>query len=238
MPTLTALSQPAQNNPKKIAIIGLGCGTTLDATLSTLPADWRIDLIEINPQMVQAHEHFKKFLTHNINDPRVNLITDEGFRFFRDAAKNPGQYDAVIIDVALGEGLSVAHLLTREMFANIHASLTDKGVIALWTAERQPFSPVSLSLFSTIYAAGFPSVYVGADRRVLLFGQKNEYNLRDHLTDFSIKITDIARDLSWNAPVNRLDSLIVNRMPYDHQAFINWRPWHWGQETPQDKDGL
>jgi len=186
-----------------------------------VPDDWAVDVIEINPDMAKANAHFRPYLSKGLEDPRVTLIVQEGFRFFRAAAQErAGGYDAVIMDVAMGEGLSVAHLLTVEMFVNIAATLDHDGVFALWTAEPHPFTPVSLTLYKTMQQAGFHKVFVKpVGTTVFLSPMPRNYMLEQEFTEIDRALGKYVSTAGEDLPPNMLDTLPLNRMPYDHQAF-------------------
>ena len=103
--------------------IGLGCGLTLEKALEY---DTRVDVIEINYQVVLAN----KVMTNVLTNPRVNLIVDDGLKYLRHSEK---EYDSILIDV---ENPAVAHslkLFTVEAFELVRDSLQDKGTFALWS---------------------------------------------------------------------------------------------------------
>jgi len=102
--------------------IGLGCGLTLEKCLEY---DTRVDVVEINYQVVLAN----KVMTNVLTNPKVNLIVDDGLNYLRH---NKKKYDSVLIDV---ENPTVAHasnLYTVEAFEIISNSLSEYGTFALW----------------------------------------------------------------------------------------------------------
>ena len=103
--------------------IGLGCGLTLEKALEY---DTRVDVVEINYQVVLAN----KTMTNVLTNPMVNLIVDDGLEYLRYSKK---EYDSILIDV---ENPAVAHslaLFTVEAFELVRDSLQDKGTFALWS---------------------------------------------------------------------------------------------------------
>ena len=58
-------------------------------------------------------------------------------------SKDAPKYDAVIIDITMSENINnVAHLLSKEMYENIAAHLTPKGVLGVWTQKIIAFFPI------------------------------------------------------------------------------------------------
>ncbi len=102
--------------------IGLGCGLTLEKCLEF---DTNVDVVEINEKVVLAN----KKMTDVLDNPRVNLIVDDGLHYLR---YNKKKYDSILIDV---ENPTVAHasnLYTVEAFQIINNSLAEYGTFSLW----------------------------------------------------------------------------------------------------------
>ena len=64
------------DNPKAVAIIGLGSGATLGAALSHPIA--RADVMEISPEVVDASRFFLAENHGALKDPRTHLIVGDG----------------------------------------------------------------------------------------------------------------------------------------------------------------
>ena len=108
---------------KKILVIGLGCGWTLEETLKY--TEERVDIVEINKAVVSANREYSSLLVKS----QVHLIVDEGLNYLRNTDK---KYDTILIDI---ENPSIVHastLFTSEAFEIIHDSLNDEGVFGLW----------------------------------------------------------------------------------------------------------
>lgn len=70
--------------------IGLGCGLTLSQLLSRTSKT--VDVVEINPKVVEAN----KVMTDVLQNKRVNLIVDDGLKYLR---QNNLKYDAILVDI-------------------------------------------------------------------------------------------------------------------------------------------
>ena len=203
----------------RIAIIGLGCGLTLQAALSNLSPDAKIDVIEINPRMPDFAKYFKFDASEGIHDPRVTLVIDDAFRYFASRSDDAQKYDAVIMDVAIGESTyNVAHLFSKEMYQNIARHLAPQGVLAIWTPEDSPFSQVSRVMRATI-ADVFPVVMnVSFDDRgpeVTHFAAKSAFpGFHQSFDSHEREISNYVSVASKGSPINTLDSLVINRMPF------------------------
>jgi len=124
--------------PKPHVLIGgLGMGFTLRAALSAMPADVRITVAEIVPQIVDwARGPLAHIFAGCLDDPRVTIeVVDVG----KLIAARKAAYDAILLDVDNGpEGLSRDgndRLYSLAGLAKSHAALKPGGVLAVWSAH-------------------------------------------------------------------------------------------------------
>ena len=119
---------------------GYGMGFTLRAALAVLGSDARLTVAELVPKIVEWARGPMAGLTGGcLDDPRVTLIqTDVALQI----AAGPNAYDAILLDVDNGpDGLVRAgndRLYTREGLAAARAALTPGGVLAVWSAGKDP----------------------------------------------------------------------------------------------------
>ena len=138
-------------NDLKVLNIGLGCGLTLERALTY---DCNIDVVEINPQVINAN----KVLTDILDNPRITLIIMDGFKYLRDTDK---KYDSILIDV---ENPNIAHssyFYTVDAFELVYDSLNGIGTFALWNYNSD--SSCSTKYLDVLYysmKAVFPFVYM------------------------------------------------------------------------------
>lgn len=197
----------------RVAIVGLGCGTTLAAILANFPRDGRgaIDVIDINPAIEEAQEKFKALLPGGMDDPRTSLTIEEGFVFFAEAVSAEKLYDAVVIDVAWMQNMNSTHIFSKEMFENVKKSMKVEGMLALWSEENNPVSPITLTIYRTL-AAVFKKVIVRSTDDGTLFFASDIYNkamkeAEKEESRLQFWVKENAEDL----PVNELDNLVLNR---------------------------
>ena len=119
---------------------GYGMGFTLRAALAVLGPDARITVAELVPKIVEWARGPMAGLTGGcLDDPRVTLIQAD---VALQIAKGPKAYDAILLDVDNGpDGLVRAgndRLYTREGLAAAKAALTPGGVLAVWSAGKDP----------------------------------------------------------------------------------------------------
>jgi spermidine synthase len=135
----------------KVLIGGLGMGFTLGAALDVLPRDATIIVAELVPKILTwARGPLAHIFGSKLEDPRVSVeMTD-----VHDAiVRNSGTFDAILLDVDNGpDGL--IHLPNERLYCNwglraAHAALRPGGVLAIWSAYRDP------PFVDRLVAAGF-----------------------------------------------------------------------------------
>ena len=119
---------------------GYGMGFTLRAALAVLGPDARLTVAELVPKIVEWARGPMAGLTGGcLDDPRVTLIQAD---VALQIAKGRNAYDAILLDVDNGpDGLVRAgndRLYTREGLAAAKAALTPGGVLAVWSAGKDP----------------------------------------------------------------------------------------------------
>lgn len=117
---------PMATNPeiKKVLVIGAGDGGTV-RELTRYKTIERIDMVEIDKQVVDVClEHFKQ-TSCALNDKRVNLYFEDGIKFISQKAN---EYDLIIVDstdpIGPGEGL-----FTRQFYSDCYAALNENGIL-------------------------------------------------------------------------------------------------------------
>lgn len=194
----------------RIANVGLGCGVTVAAILKGLNDQGRLDIVEINPNMPDAQRKFWPDLPHTPDDTRVNMIIDDGYRYFAELRGQP-LYHAVVIDTAWMQNMNATHLFSKEMYENIAKNLDHNGILAIWSEETNPFSAVSLIMYRTLREV-FPHVVVDATPGVVLFyASTARSDLVNFLSEEAGEQTAWINEVGMMAPVNQLDDLVMNR---------------------------
>ena len=119
---------------------GYGMGFTLRAALAMLGPDARLTVAELVPKIVEWARGPMAGLTGGcLDDPRVTLVQAD---VALQIAAGRNAYDAILLDVDNGpDGLVRAgndRLYTREGLAAARAALTPGGVLAVWSAGKDP----------------------------------------------------------------------------------------------------
>ena len=119
---------------------GYGMGFTLRAALAQLGPDARLTVAELVPKIIEWARGPMAGLTAGcLDDPRVTLVESD---VALQIAKDRNVWDAILLDVDNGpDGLVRAdndRLYTREGLATAKAALRPGGVLAIWSAAKDP----------------------------------------------------------------------------------------------------
>ena len=117
---------PMAVNPdiKKVLVIGAGDGGSI-RELCRYPHLEHIDMVEIDPMVVEACKEFIPQTACSLDDPRVHIYYEDGLKYVRH---KENEYDLILVDstdpFGPGEGL-----FTREFYGNCYKALNDKGIL-------------------------------------------------------------------------------------------------------------
>jgi spermidine synthase len=117
---------PMAVNPaiQKVLIIGAGDGGVVREA-AKYPGIAKIDMVEIDKQVVEVCKHFLPQTACAFDDARLDIYFQDGLKFVRKA-KN--EYDLVIVDSTDAEGPGEG-LFTREFYGNCHTALRENGIL-------------------------------------------------------------------------------------------------------------
>jgi spermidine synthase len=135
--------------PRNVLIIGLG-GGTIPRALTRLVPGAQIDIVEIDPAVVEVAKRYFLFS----ESERVKVFEADGRVFVKRALREQRRYDIIMLD-AFDHEYIPEHLLTREFLTEVKALLGPRGVLAANT-----FSSSRLYDHESVtYAAVFPDFY-------------------------------------------------------------------------------
>lgn len=129
-----------RRGPLHLLIGGYGMGFTLRAALDELSRDASVTVAELVPEIIAwARGPMSELTSGCLDDPRVMLVNDD-VAMLIDAAR--GGYDAILLDVDNGpDGLvhpENDRLYSRRGLAAAKAALAPDGILAVWSASRDP----------------------------------------------------------------------------------------------------
>lgn len=124
--------------PRRVLVGGLGLGFTTAALLRD-PRVERIDVVEIEPLLVDWLRAGLVPETTVLDDPRVNMVVTDVRHALADAGP---VYDAILLDVDNGPDFLVsdqnASLYEPPALAAAAAALAPSGLLAVWSSHRSP----------------------------------------------------------------------------------------------------
>jgi spermidine synthase len=127
-----------------LLIGGYGMGFTLRAALAGIGPQGRVTVAELVPEiLVWARGPMAELTGDCLDDPRLTLEICDVAALIDDAADGTTEgYDAILLDVDNGpDGLVRAdnnRLYTRTGLAKARDALKPGGVLAIWSAARDP----------------------------------------------------------------------------------------------------
>lgn len=146
--------------PEKILIVGLG-GGTLPRALQQLLPEAHIDVVEIDPAVVEMAGRYFSFEAGG----RIAVTTADGRVFVKRAGLQGRRYDLVMLD-AFDHEYIPEHLLTQEFLEEVKALLAPGGVLAANTFSSSRLYDHE----STTYVAVFGKFFnLKRDNRVILY---------------------------------------------------------------------
>lgn len=137
--TLACAKLGSRTAPRAL-IGGLGMGFTLRAALAVLPQDAQVTVAELVPAVAAwGSGPMAELHGNSLDDMRTKIVLGDVAACIR-AAKS--DYDAILLDVDNGpDGLTATAndwLYTAEGLASAKAALRPGGVLAIWSAGRDP----------------------------------------------------------------------------------------------------
>ncbi len=117
------------DNPEDVVVIGLASGITAGSvTLQSRPAS--IEIVELEPAVVEASHFFDDYNYRPLEDPRVTLVANDGRNHL--FLQPDGRYDVIISEPPNPWLTGVSNLFTREFWALGKRKLKPGGVWGQW----------------------------------------------------------------------------------------------------------
>ncbi len=118
--------------------IGLGCGFTLNEIAKNQKVR-SVDVVEINPVMPKATKCFDVFTDHILENPKVNLIFNDGYKYLMETKK---KYDVIIMDIEHPSVVYSSNLYTLEFYKLVKKALNKNGIFTQWSYRPIPDAQV------------------------------------------------------------------------------------------------
>jgi spermidine synthase len=151
---LSPLAVIARPQAQDVLVVGFGGGVVVEATP---PSVKRIDVIELEPEVVEANRHIAPLRRRDpINDTRVNLVLNDARGSLRLTTR---KYDAIVSQPSHPWTAGASHLYTREFMQLAHDHLNTGGVFVQWMNVIFMDEDLVRSLTATLLAV-FPELRV------------------------------------------------------------------------------
>jgi spermidine synthase len=207
--------------PESVLVVGLGMGLTLQAT-TRHPGLQTVNVVELSPEIRQAHAHLGDINGDVINNPLVKIRIDDGRSYMKLADR---KYDMITADPIHPKVSRVGYLYTREYYQSIRDRLHEGGIVCQWMPIYQ-MSPTRLrSAMKTFYEV-FPNATFWYVKNHGLFVAKIDSPLIDYrLLQEKFSRPSIREDLAAidvNSPEEFLALLLMG--PEEIRAFVDAEP--------------
>ena len=149
---LGAIFHPA---PRRVLLIGFGSGMTASA-VARYPDVERVDVVEIEPAVMQAASVLEKLNRGVLRDPRLRVHLDDARNFLLTSRD---RYDLIISEPSNPWIAGVATLFTDEYYAAVRQRLAPGGSFVQWV-QAYALDPADLRMILATLANHFPEATV------------------------------------------------------------------------------
>jgi spermidine synthase len=182
---------PMLLNPaaKRVLVIGMGSGMTAKAA-AAFPVE-RLEVVEIEPAVIEGARYFAEKNGRIHEDPRVRFVHADGRNYLLAVRE---RYDVIISEPSNPWIAGIGNLFTREYYQEALAKLAEGGVFSQWM-QTYGMSPEDLRMVYRTFAEVFPDVSLWAvnDSDMLLIGTARPQHLRRDRLQAALAARPIAR---------------------------------------------
>ena len=129
---ITHVPMSVHPHVESVLVIGAGDGGVVKE-LARYDSVRRIDLVEMDPQVVEACRIYLPENASRLDDERVHIYFDNALRFIRRCSE---QYDLIIVDSVDPSGPSEGYF-TREFYGSCYNALKEDGIMV--NQQGSPF---------------------------------------------------------------------------------------------------
>jgi predicted membrane-bound spermidine synthase len=155
-------------------LIGYGSGTTANALLQS-PKLNKLQIIEIEPAVIDANKYFIEYNNNPISKDTVSLLINDARHILNDTRL---QYDIIVSQPADPWVNGASALFTVEFWQLCQSRLTDNGIICQWI-QLYSIEPEHLVTLLRTFQTVFPETFVFQPKNageIILLGFKNKQN--------------------------------------------------------------
>ncbi len=197
--------------PERVLVIGLGSGVTVGA-IAQHPIVRAIDVVELEPAVVEASGFFVRENRGVLQDPRVRLVIADGRNFI---LASPGRYDVISSEPSNPWMAGVANLFSRDFYQLARRRLADGGIMVQWIHGYNLF-PRELRTVVATFRSVFPHSTLWRTLRgdYLLVGTASpltiDYTLVEQRVGASATVREDISSLRLGSPVDLLTFFLLD----------------------------
>jgi spermidine synthase len=161
--------------PERVMVLGLASGMTAGEALY-YPID-RLDVLEVNKEVIKACEFFTPWNNGVLRDPRAHILFQDGRNHLELTRRT---YDVIISEPSNPWMAGLANLYTLEFFRTVRDRLRDKGIFVQWIHSYEMDWPTFAMVgrtFSEVFPRGVLMTTLTGVGDYLLVGFKGEQGL-------------------------------------------------------------
>jgi spermidine synthase len=215
-------------NPKTVLVVGLASGVTAGEVLH-YPVE-RLDVIDINKQVVGASNFFRPWNNHVLSNPKTKLIIQDA-RAHMELSNS--KYDVISAEPSNPWMAGLATLFTEDFFTLVRDRLTDDGIFAQFIHTYQMDWP-TFALVGRTFSKVFPNSLLmrtnpsslGPD--FLLLGFKGNTGFKGHVAENSVRFARQSKNVTLNdhrVLYNLIVSEDLQRLFGDGPVNTDANPW-------------
>jgi spermidine synthase len=137
---------------KRVLVIGMGSGMTAKA-VAAFPVE-RLEVVEIEPAVIEGARLFAEQNGRIHDDPRVRFVQADGRNYLLAA---PAKFDVIVSEPSNPWIAGIGNLFTREYYQEAVSKLTERGVFGQWM-HTYAMAPEDLRMVYRTFAEVFPDV--------------------------------------------------------------------------------
>jgi spermidine synthase len=141
-------------DPKTVLVIGLGSGITAGA-VARYPIE-RLDVVEIEPAVVEASRFFRQLHGGVLEDPRVRTVIADGRNFLLTTRE---RYDVIISEPSNPWMSGLASMFSEEFFRLARERLRPGGIMLQWI-QAYNIRPEDFRMVVNTFRSTFPAASI------------------------------------------------------------------------------
>jgi spermidine synthase len=203
--------------PERVLIIGLGSGVTAGA-VAQHPVVREIDVVELEPAVVEASQFFVQENRGVLRDSRVRVVIGDGRNFI---LASPKRYDVISSEPSNPWMAGVANLFSREFYRLAKQRLADDGIMVQWVHGYSLF-PRDLKMILNTFRQAFPhsTLWRTLHGDYLVVGTPSPLRVDYALVQRRIAASETVREdiagLRWGSPLDLLTLFFLDEGALTH----------------------